>query len=141
MTNDIQHLFLCSFTIHLSSLVKSLFNSFAHFIRLLIFLLLGFQSSFFFLDCQSCQLFFKIYFIDYAIKVVSIFSPLYSPPSCTHPPPAFPQLSSCPWVVYKFFGFYISYTILTFPLSIFYLPFMLLIPCIFFPILSALPPH
>ena len=34
---------------------------------------------------------------------------------------------------YKFFGFYISYTILTLPLSIFYLPFMLLIPCTFPP--------
>ena len=32
---------------------------------------------------------------------------------------------------YKFFGFYISYTILTFPLSIFYLPFMLLVLCTF----------
>ena len=30
---------------------------------------------------------------------------------------------------YKFFGFYISYTILTLPLSIFHLSFMLLILC------------
>ena len=35
---------------------------------------------------------------------------------------------------YKFFGFYISYTILTLPLSIFYLPFMLLILCTFPPL-------
>ena len=42
---------------------------------------------------------------------------------------------------YKFFGFYISYTILTFPLSIFYLPFMLLIICTFSPIFPPpLPP-
>ena len=38
---------------------------------------------------------------------------------------------------YKIFGFYISYTILTLPLSIFYLPFMLLILCTFPP--SPLP--
>ena len=40
---------------------------------------------------------------------------------------------------YKFFGFYISYTILTLPLSIFYLPFMLLIPCTFSPSLPLTP--
>ena len=34
---------------------------------------------------------------------------------------------------YKLFDFYISYTILTLPLSIFYLPFMLLILCTFPP--------
>ena len=34
---------------------------------------------------------------------------------------------------YKFFGFYISYTSLTLPLSIFYLSFMLLILCTFHP--------
>ena len=34
---------------------------------------------------------------------------------------------------YKFFGFYISYTILTLPLSIFHLSFMLFILCIFYP--------
>ena len=36
---------------------------------------------------------------------------------------------------YKFFGFSVSYTILNLPLSILYLPFMLLILCIFSPIL------
>ena len=35
---------------------------------------------------------------------------------------------------YKFFGLYISYTILNLPLSVFYLPFMLPIPCTFCPI-------
>ena len=48
--------------------------------------------------------------------------------------PTFPLFSSCPWVVHKFFGFYISYTILNLPLSIFYLPFILLIHCTFSPI-------
>ena len=38
---------------------------------------------------------------------------------------------------YKFFGFYISYTILTLPLSIFHLSSMLLILCTFLP---SLPP-
>ena len=46
---------------------------------------------------------------------------------------------------YKFFGFYISYTILNISLSIFYLPFMRLIPCTFppllpFPLLTENPP-
>ena len=36
---------------------------------------------------------------------------------------------------HKFFGFIISCTILNLPLSILYLPFMLLIPCTFSPIL------
>ena len=44
-------------------------------------------------------------------------------------PPSFPPFRSCPWVIYTFFGFYMSYTILTLPLSIFYLPFKLLILC------------
>ena len=74
---------------------------------------------------------FLIYFIDYAIIVVP--PPLYSSPPCTSPPTYIPPL----WFMsightYKFFGFYISYTILTLLLSIFYLlPFMLLILCTF----------
>ena len=35
-------------------------------------------------------LFFKIYFIDYAIAVVPL-SPLYSPPHCTPPPTCIPS--------------------------------------------------
>ena len=47
---------------------------------------------------------------------------------------------------YKFFGFSISYTILNLPLSILYLPFMLLTPCTFspilpFPLLADNPPN
>ena len=42
---------------------------------------------------------------------------------------------------YKFFGFYISYTILTLPLSIFYLPFMLHILCTFPPFTPLRPAH
>ena len=62
--------------------------------------------------------FLKIYFIDYAITVVTFFSPLYFPPPTSHHHS--PQLSSCPWVghTYKFFGFSISHTILNLPLSI-----------------------
>ena len=53
-------------------------------------------------------------------------SPSFTPLRPAHPlPPTFLPFSSCPWVItYKFFGFYISYIILTLPLSIFYLPFM-----------------
>ena len=38
---------------------------------------------------------------------------------------------------YKFFGFSISYTILNLPLSILFLPIMLLSPCTFSPILPS----
>ena len=63
------------------------------------------------------------------------FSPLF--PSALHPtlPPAFPCLVDIRGRTYKFLGFSISYTILNLPLSIFYLPFMLLICCTFSPIL------
>ena len=81
-------------------------------------------------------IFLKVYFIDYAITVVPVFlSPLF--PSILLNP-SFPQ-SPCPPLfmsmghTYKFFGFYISYAILNLPLSIFYLPFMLLILCTFPP--------
>ena len=63
------------------------------------------------------------------------------------PPPLFPctlytpshlnsPFGSCPWVIYMFFGFYISYTLLNLLLSIFFLPFMLLVLCTFSPIPS-----
>ena len=42
---------------------------------------------------------------------------------------------------YTFFGFYISYSILSLPLSIFYLLFMLLILCTFPPFLPLLLPY
>ena len=62
------------------------------------------------------------------------FSALYFPPPCTAPPT---YLASLYFMSMghtgKFFGFYISYTILTLPLSIFYLPFVLLILCTFYP--------
>ena len=79
---------------------------------------------------------FYMYFIDYAIAGVP--SPPFIPLLTEHPLPlAFPlpQLMSMGHT-YKFFGFYISYTILNLPLSIFYLPFMLLILCTFSPSLS-----
>ena len=77
---------------------------------------------------------FKIYFIDYAITVVP-FPPLYYLPPCTPPPTHIPPLQFMSMGhTYKFFGFYISYTILNLPLSLFYLQFMLLILCTFNPI-------
>ena len=79
-------------------------------------------------------LFFINIFIDYAITVVP-FSPLHSTPSCPPPPSHIPPLQFMSMGhTYKFFGFSISYTILTLPLSIFYLPFMLLILCTFPPL-------
>ena len=43
---------------------------------------------------------FKNIFIDYAITVVPFFSSLYSPLPSSPLPPAFPHLSSCPWVIH-----------------------------------------
>ena len=58
--------------------------------------------------------------------------PLCSPPPCTPPPTCIPHLQFMSMGhTYKFFGFSISHTLLTLPLSIFYLPFMLLILCTF----------
>ena len=75
--------------------------------------------------------FFKIYFIDYAITGVPF--PPFTPLHPAHPlPPTFPPYSSCPRVIHiSSYSFYISYTIPTLPLSIFYLPFMLPILCTF----------
>ena len=81
---------------------------------------------------------FKIHFLFKYILLIMLlqlshsFPLLYSPPSCT----STPQFMSMGHTR-KFLGFSISYTILNFPLSIFYLPFMLLIPCTFS---SPLPP-
>ena len=89
--------------------------------------------------------FSKIYFIDYTITVVPFFLPLvplYPVPSLLpsfssyhHSPPEFMSRGH----TYKFFGFSTSYSILNLPLSILYLPFMLLIPCTFSLILPCFP--
>ena len=72
-------------------------------------------------------------FIDYAITVVP-FPCLHSTPFCPPPPAHIPPLQFMSMGhAYKFFGFYLSYTILTLPLSIFHLSFMLLILCTFPP--------
>ena len=78
--------------------------------------------------------FFKICFIDYATTVVPFppFIPLYPEyPLHSHSSPLVHVRGS---YIYKFFSFYISYTILNLPPSIFYLPFMLLILCTFPPL-------
>ena len=88
------------------------------------------------------QLFFKNIFYWLCYYSSPIFSPLYSPLPCTPPPTIIPlpyfMSVGC---TYKFFGFYMSYTVLNLLLSILYLPFTLLIPCTFSPSLPALPPH
>ena len=62
------------------------------------------------------MVFFKVYFIDYAITVVPFFSPLYSAPLCTPPLSSISPLRSYPWVVHtSFLGFSISHTILNLP--------------------------
>ena len=58
--------------------------------------------------------------------------PPHSTPSCPSPPSHIPPLYYMSMGhTYKFFGFYISYTILTLALSIFHLSYMLLILCTF----------
>ena len=52
-------------------------------------------------------------------------------PSLSHSPPIVHVHGS---YIYKFFGFYISYTILNLPLSIFHLSFMLFILSTFLPL-------
>ena len=83
-------------------------------------------------DCAlfTLESFLKIlYFIDYAISC-PIFPPRFPSALNTLSHPRSPPLQFMPMGhTDKFFGFYISYTILTLPLSIFYLPFMLLILC------------
>ena len=44
-------------------------------------------------------LFFKLYFIDYAITVVPVFPPWPSPPITSHCLRPFPHHCSCPWVM------------------------------------------
>ena len=60
--------------------------------------------------------FFLLYFIDYAIRVVLLFSPLYSPLPCKPPPIIIPHLSSCPWVIHiSSLAFLFPILFLTFP--------------------------
>ena len=80
-----------------------------------------------------CFFYFLNVFIDYTIAVVP-FLPLHSTPSCPPPPshiPPPPQFMSMGHT-YQFFGFYISYTILTLPLSILHLSCMFIL-CTFPP--------
>ena len=78
---------------------------------------------------------FLIYLLLIMLLQLSHFPPLHSTPSCSLPPSHSPPLEFMSMGhTYKFFGFYISYTILTLPLSTFYLPFMLLILCTFSPV-------
>ena len=89
---------------------------------------------------------FKVYFIDYVITVVQIFPPL--PPSTLYPcslkqsPSQFMSMGC----TFKYFGFSISYAILNSLLSILFLPFMLLNPCMIslfshFPVPADNPPN
>ena len=84
------------------------------------------------------------YFFKYILLIMLL--QLLHFPSCIPLRPEHPLAPSSSLLVhvhgsyidmYKFFGFYISYTILNLPLSIFCLPFMLLIPCTFSPISSS----
>ena len=75
--------------------------------------------------------FFKKYILLIMLLQLSHF-PAFIPlcPAHSLPPTFLPKFMSMGHT-HKIFGFYISYIILTLPLSIFYLPFMLLILCTF----------
>ena len=84
---------------------------------------------------------FKTHFIDYAIRVVPFFSPLYS--HLTYNPllPLYPPSESCPWVVHtRSLLLHIVYFCQP-PLSILYLPIIPLILCKFSLSLPPLLPH
>ena len=75
--------------------------------------------------------FFKKYILLVMLSQLSHFSPFIPLCPATPLPSAFPptpQFNSI-GCKYKFFGFSVSYTILNLPLSLFYLPFMLLTHC------------
>ena len=87
----------------------------------------------FFFTARLPPFFFLIYLLIMLLQLS------HSPPTPLHP--AHPPPSHIPPLqfmsighTYKFFGFYISYTILTLPLSIFHLSSMLLILCTFPPL-------
>ena len=69
-----------------------------------------------------------ILYLPFMLLIPCTFSPFSSLPL----PPLFPQLHVMGHT-YKFFGFSISHTIFNLPLSILYLPFILLIPCTYSP--------
>ena len=83
---------------------------------------------------KSNSSFFKYILLIVLLHWYHFFSPLY--PSALQPP-APSRTLSCYFMsmghTYKFFGFPISYTILKFPLPIFYLPLCFLFPVPFPP--------
>ena len=97
-------------------------------------------TQFYIINAIFAVFFFKcIYWLCY-------YSCPISPPSLNSILPT-PSLPHSPLQVmsmghtFKFFGFYISYTILTLPLSIFHLSFMLFILCTFLPSLPLPLPY
>ena len=70
------------------------------------------------------NIFCWLWYYSFPIFFSSLFPSTLYPSSHQHSP----QLS---WCTCKFFGFSISHTILNIPLSIVYLPIILLIPCTF----------
>ena len=75
-----------------------------------------------------------IYFLNVSYSLCYYSCPIYSSPPCTPLPPALPPLSSRPWVVHiNPLASPFPILFLTSPYLLCMLPFMLLIPCTFFP--------
>ena len=96
-------------------------------------LFFNFWSIFYWLCCYSCP--------NFSLSVPLCLVPR-SPPAIPASATSFMSMGGA----YKFFGFYISYTILNILLSILYLPIMLLNLCTFlsfftFPLPAEDPPH
>ena len=105
-------------------------NFFKLYLKISVMYLRIAKGSIIYLREHTDFFYFLNIFIDYAITVVPFPpTPLHpaQPPPSHIPPLQFMSMGH----TYKFFGFYISYTILTLALSIFHLSSMLLILCTF----------
>ena len=91
-----------------------------------LFILIDFKLILLILNTKYYLIFYQLCYY-----ICLIFPPftLYSPPPCTPPPTHIPPFSWCPWVIHiSPLASIFLILFLTSP-SIFYLPFMLLIPC------------
>ena len=68
MVNEVEHIFKCLFTIHISYMKENLFKSSAHFVNGLFVLLLGYKSS----SWSRCKTFIQDVFCKYILPVCGL---------------------------------------------------------------------